>query len=443
MRIPVEPPPLMQIFDDVDTGRSAALLTSGRPVDTQGRYLHWDDMRHRTPPEGLTHHEWWLATAFARRAASREIPLLDTAGQHFRFSNVDVVQELVHHIDQQASGRIEAAEVVTDLRSSDRYLVSSLVEEAITSSQLEGASTTRQVAKELLASGRAPRDHSERMIVNNFQAMRVAQDMANRALTADDVLELHRIVSADTLSDPADAGRLQQPGDDRIVIEWNDGQLLHRPPPAIELPRRLDELCRFANGDIPDGFVHPVVRAIIVHFWLAYDHPFVDGNGRTARALFYRTMLSEGYWLAQYLSISSILREAPARYARSYLLTETDDNDLTYFVLYQLQVIERSIASLHAYLDRKIKETRELEGLIHGSPQLNHRQLLVVRDALRDPAAPFTIAAQQRRNGVTYQTARTDLLGLEHLGLFTKQRRGKKDVFAPVPDLETRLRRLE
>jgi Fic family protein len=416
------------------------VVTESKPIDSKGRYLHWDDMRNRTPPPGLTHREWWFGTAMSRRAIARNLPLRGINGSPFRFSNIDLIQEMVHRIDQQASGQILADDLVTGLRSSDRYLVSSLVEEAITSSQLEGASTTRQVAKELLATGRKPRDRSEQMIVNNFQAMQFAQELASQPLSSTDVLDLHRVVTEDTLDDPADAGRLQATGDDRIAVFWHDRTLLHRPPPADQLPERLEAMCRFANGEATDGFIHPVVRAIVVHFWLAYDHPFVDGNGRTARALFYWAMLHDGYWLAQYLSVSSILRKAPVKYARSYLLAETDDNDLTYFVIYQLQVIERAIVSLYEYLARKVAESRELTALLHGASVLNHRQLLVIQNALDDPSEPLTINAQSRRNRVTYESARSDLLGLEALGLLSKQRVGKKYVFHSVADLKQRLR---
>lgn len=443
MKIPQKPP----AFDELilrlaGPGEFRRIMSGARPLDRKGRYLHWDEVRNRTPPNDLSHEEWWLGTKVARQGSSRELPLRATDGEPFRFSNVDPVQELVHRIDQQASGQILTDEWVTNLRSSDRYLVSSLVEEAIASSQLEGASTTRQVAKELLASGRQPRDRSERMIVNNFHTMLFAQELSSQPLTPSDVRELHRAVTADALDEPSGAGRLQEPEDDRIAVHWHDDTLLHRPPAAVELPERLRAMCDFANGAATEGFIHPVVRSIILHFWLAYDHPFVDGNGRTARAIFYWSMLKHGYWLAQYLSVSSILKKAPAKYARSFLLTETDDNDITYFVIYQLQVIERAIESLREYLARKIAETREIETLLHGSSHLNHRQMLVVRDALRDPAEPFTIKAQARRNGVTYQSARTDLLGLEELGLLSKQKIGKKYVFRAAPNFRDHLRTL-
>ena len=446
MKIPEAPPEFTDLLSAMDGSVeewSAAVL-AGRAVDSQGRYLHWDEMRRRTPPEGLDHRGWWLGTAFARRATRRPLPLLGVDGRYFTYSNVDTIQEMVHQIDQQASGQIIADEVVTNLQSSDRYLVSSLVEEAITSSQLEGASTTRRVAKELLQTGRPPRNRSEQMIVNNYQAMLYAEEMAKTGgpLTVEAVLDLHRVVTEDALDDPADAGRLQDPDEDRIEVRWTDNTLLHLPPPAEELPERLGQMCRFANGELDDGFIHPVVRAIVLHFWLAYEHPFVDGNGRTCRALFYWSMLRSDYWLTQYISISSILRKAPAKYARSYLHVETDENDMTYFILYQLTVIQRAIESLQEYLGRKVAETRKLESQLRGASVLNHRQLVIVGDALRDPTEPFTIQAQSRRHAVTYQSARTDLLGLVDFGLFERHKLGRKHVFRPVADLATRLEAL-
>lgn len=446
MKIPDTPPDTATLLAKIAKRRDfdlIALMQKASAVDVKGRYLHWDEMRRRNPPNGLSHEEWWFSTAMTRKAVARPLPLIGTDGRPFTFANVDRVQELVHEIDRLASGQILADDVVTNLRSSRRYLVSSLVEEAIASSQLEGASTTRRVAKEMLQTGRAPRDRGERMIVNNHRAMELAYDSAGEALSEDFVLNLHRGVTDGTLDDPNDAGRLQTPEEERIAIYWPQSDLLlHRPPPAEELPARLRRLCEFAAGASTEGFIHPVVRAIIVHFWVGYDHPFVDGNGRTARALFYHSMLGSGYWLTRYLTISSILKEAPAKYTRSYLHAETDNNDITYFVLYQLEVVHRAIDALYDYLQRKVAETREIEAMLRGSSNLNHRQLTIIGDALRDPTEPFTVKAQQGRHGVTYESARSDLVALEKLGLFKKRRVSKKHVFTAVPDLGERLRHL-
>jgi Fic family protein len=188
--------------------------------------------------------------------------------------------------------------------------------------------------------------------------------------------------------------------------------------------------------------MHPVVRAIVLHFMLSYDHPFSDGNGRTARALFYWSMMDSGYSLIEYVSISSLLKKAPAKYTRSFLHTETDEGDVTYFVLYQLEILLRAIDALWAYADRRAAETQQIEDLVRSSDVLNHRQLALIRDALHDPSEPVAIAEHQRAHGVTNETARSDLLGLERLGLYEKRKRGKAFTFFAKPRIEERLRAL-
>ena len=285
-------------------------------------------------------------------------------------------------------------EVVTSEREAGtRFLVNSLMEEAIRSSQLEGATTSRVVAKELLRSGREPKDRSERMIVNNYRALQFMREEMGGELTSDSILELHRIVTEGTLDDPSAAGRVQRPDEPRVaVFDRDEGRPIHIPPPAEQLPERLELLCRFANqGDGGDPFVHPVVRAILLHFWLAYDHPFEDGNGRTSRILFFWAMQSRDYWLAEYLPISRFIRNAPAKYAKSFMETETDGGDTTYFLIHQLKVIERAIDDLHVYLKRKVAEVRNVEKLLQGTDDLNGRQLALLTDAVRHPEAMLHI----------------------------------------------------
>ena len=442
------PPDWDELFSEVvESGpsRLSRIFSTANPVDHKGRYLHWDEMWRRDPPDDLTLKEWWFGTVNSRLALARRLPLRGVNGEVFRFSNVDPIQAMVHRIDQQASGRIGTEDALTTIQSRDRYLVSSLLaEEAITSSMLEGAATTRRVAREMLQTKRRPRDHSERMVLNNYRAMLAAQRLADEAtpLTPDDVLELHRVVTSETLEDEADAGRLQRPGEERVVVVGDDYKVLHQPPVAEELPERLEQLCVFANGENDEGFLHPVVRAILIHFWIGHDHPFVDGNGRTARALFYWSMLRSGYWLAQYFSISTILRQVPAQYIRSYLHAETDNNDATYFVIHQLKVIDRAITSLNQYVAKKISEVAEVERVARTVPSLNRRQVSVVNEAHRDPYRLFTIREHQNQEQVTYQTARTDLLGLEQLGLLTRTRMSRTYEFRSSGDIPATLRSL-
>ncbi len=436
------PPDASEVHEELLAAGTYALIEAmdvSRAHPTRG-YPHWDKIRHLTPPAGLTPEQWWYTIKATRR--TQPLPLHDPSGAPFSYGLCDEILRQLHFVDQRCAGEVAMDEVVTDdAQARGRYLVNSLMEEAIRSSQLEGATTSRQIAKELLRSGREPNDRSERMILNNYRALNFVREQVGERLTPALVLELHRILTDRTLDDPDAAGRLQRPGEERVVVvDVDSGDVLHEPPPAEQLPERLRALCDFANeSDDGERFIHPVVRAILLHFWLAYDHPFADGNGRTARALFYWYMRMRGYWLVEYLSISRILRDAPGRYARAFLYVETDEGDTTYFLLHQLGVIERAVHEFHEYLQRKIREVRDVESLITGDARFNRRQLALLSDALRHPDGVYTFGAHAAEHRVTHETARTDLAALADRGLLERTRRGQGYRFLVPKDLAKRL----
>jgi Fic family protein len=439
----VHAPYVADLLKELSSEEVQAAVASPLPAD-DGRYLHWDKLRRLPAPESLSSKQWWLKIKLARANERRNIPLADTYGRPFGFTLPDVVLRHLHYVDQRCSGEIAMEKAVTSQREAERrFLVNSLMEEAIRSSQLEGATTSRRVAKEMLLSGRPPQDRGERMIANNYRALQFVRDDLSGDLTSEAVLELHRIVTEGTLQNPDAAGRLQRPDEERVAVFDRDDQErpIHRPPSAEELPKRMELLCRFANGmDDGDQFVHPVVRAILLHFWLAYDHPFEDGNGRTARLLFFWVMRKHGYWLAEYLPISRFIRKAPAQYERAFLESETDEGDTTYFLIHQLKVIEQAIDDLDRYLQRKIAEQNEMKTMLHAIEDLNGRQLVLLTHAAKNPDHTYTFAGHARSNRVTHETARADLGDLADRGFLIRRRRGRTYIFEVPPDLPERLR---
>jgi Fic family protein len=407
-----------------------------------GQWIHWDRLRHLEPPRSLSHEQWWLGIKMARSSLLRTFPLRDAAtGALYSYAMPDEVLRLLQEVDRHCAGEIAMPEVaISDEQARQHYLVNSLMEEAIRSSQLEGATTSRRRAVELLRSGRPPRDRSERMILNNYRALEFIRAMGDH-LTPALVLELQGILTDGTLDNPEAAGRLQRSDDERVgVYDVADGTLIHNPPAADQLPERLDALCAFANAESEAApFMHPVIRSILIHFWLGYDHPFEDGNGRTARALFYWSMRRSGYWLTEYLSISRILRRAPAQYSNAYILTETDGGDATYFLIYQLGVITRAVQELQRYLTRKVREIRAIERSIRATGELNHRQIALLGDALRTPDRRYTYASHATSHGVTQETARSDLTRLKELGFLERVPRGRRHAYLPATSLAARL----
>ena len=416
------------------------LLSKIGSATVAGQYIHWNKLRRLKPPAGVDHDTWWKAVKLSRHLQYRSLPLVSADGKPFVYMLPDSVLEGLHRIDSEAHSWLGASSA-TDLEDrDDRFIINSLIEEAVTSSQLEGAATTRAVAAKMIRSGRRPKDVDERMIVNNYQAIhRIRDTFKEEALTPEMLTALHRLLTAGTLDDPDAEGRFQHPEDERVCIVDRYGDTLHTPPPAEQLPDRLSALCRFANGD-DAAFLHPVLRAIALHFMLAYEHPFLDGNGRTARALFYWAMLRAGYGVFQYISISRQLLTAPAQYGRAFLETETDGCDLTYFLVHQVEVLVGALDDLRSYLAKKIEETKAVERQLKQKGGLNHRQLALLAHALRHADAEYTVRSHRASHNIANATARADLLELVSRGFLERRRIGRRtNAFSPATDIHERI----
>lgn len=448
MKIPVIPPDINNqiILNNLNNKELIfIILNEIKATDSKGRYLHWDKIRHLKPPEGLTSEQWWTGIKLHRRNLSKTLPLKDKHGELFKFCTIDAIQEDLHWLDMNTAGIISIEKPITNPSMRSTYLIKSLVEEAINSSQLEGASTTRNAAKEMIRQGREPRDRSEQMILNNYHAMQFIREYKDETLTPSILFELHKILTENTLDAPHKAGVLRSNEDDIYVVDLNSSNILHKPPDASQLETRIETLCNFANGTSASGFIHPVIRSIILHFMLAYDHPFVDGNGRTARALFYWSMINQGYWLIEFISISRIIKMAPVQYGKAFLHTETDDNDITYFIIHQLEVIKKAITDLHLYLDKKTKGIEYAQKTLCDAKnlgkRLNFRQLALLRHALKHTRFLYKINEHQNSHGISYETARKDLLQMsDELKLLSKLKDGRAFVFLSPSDLEERIK---
>ncbi len=441
--MPDKPPNVQNILvSSPDQDRIMRILGIGYEIPIPDKYLHWDKLQYYPAPKGFSHEEWWAALKFDRQKQSKPVPLKDSQNNPFTYAMVDPIPETLQEIDQGAGGFIRMPDQITNPEVKDQYYVNSLIQEAITSSQLEGAATTRPVAKEMIRTGRAPRDDSEQMILNNFRTMQHIRALKDTPLSKDVVFKIHRLITEKTLEVDSAAGRFREANEKIVVVDMYN-QVFHNPPAADRLNDRMAAMCEFANGKTPEKFIHSVLRSIILHFWLAYDHPFVDGNGRVARALFYWSMLRHGYWLFEFVSISQIILKAPAKYGRAFLYTETDDNDLTYFVIHQLNVIRRAVKELHSYIQKKTAALHALESKLRGITELNYRQQALISHALRHPQQRYTFRSHQMSHSVAYQTARTDLLNLEQRGLLNSRKIGKSWYFTPVSDLEQKLAGLD
>lgn len=402
-------------------------------------YLFWDKFKHIPLPEGLDPKIAWFLLKLTRALDRRDTLVADVDGGTFSYSLTPEVLRCLHEIDKRAGGSITMDSGGIPEENRKRFLVNSLMEEAIASSQIEGAATTTRVAKEMLRTGRAPADRAERMILNNFKTIQRIRDFVAEPITPQRILDLQESMTEGTFDNAADSGRFRTEDDDIVVVDDRRNEILHTPPHASEIESQLQTLCDYANNNDGD-FEYPVLKAIVLHFWLAYLHPFVDGNGRTARALFYLYMLKRGYWLFEYLAISRVILGRRGQYDKAYIYSEQDGCDMTYFVTFNLHAIEQSLNELHEYMSRKAREDESLQRSLKSNLKLNHRQRAILIRALKDPGVQVTMESHEASHDVAYATARADLLSLVDDGYMVQKRIGRKYVFVPAPDLRSMIK---
>lgn len=373
-------------------------------------YEYWDKAKYKALPPGFTPEDLWRFVVADRRTKIVQV----WPKYHVHFSLTGMMQQQCHQYDMNFGGSWGAGSLIQD-EHRERYLVSSLMEEAISSSQMEGAATTRRVAKDMLRRHATPRDRSQQMIVNNYQTIRFIVEHKQEPLTMEMLLHIHHLMTDRTMERPEDAGQFRK-NDDVVVENAITHDIVHRPPSYRDIPQFVDDLCSFFNASQPPTFIHPIIRGIVIHFMLAYMHPFVDGNGRTSRALFYWYMLREGYWLTEYLSISRIIYRSKNSYEKAFLCSEADGMDIGYFIAYHLRVLGLAFRDLQSYLQRKIEE-REAAAAYLSIPGLNERQAEMIKMYADNPGEMYTVREFQARFQVTPTTVKSDLEQLMKMGI--------------------------
>ena len=386
-------------------------------------YEYWDTVKYKKRPDYCSAEELWK-----RVKMSRILMMVNTWDKYkidFGFTNK--MQRLCHEFDMNfGQGWMYQPDITEDNKK--QYLRSSLMEEAIYSSMIEGAATTRKVAKEMLRLKKQPKDKSQQMIVNNYNTIQFISSHKDTPLSVELLLQIHRLITEKTLKNEEDAGRFRNDEDDIVVFDVMAGETVHTPPAAAALPHFANDLCKYFNDKDAKPYVHPIIRGIIIHFMIGYFHPFVDGNGRTARALFYWYMLKEGYWMTEYLSISRVIAKSKKSYEKAYLYTEADDMDLGYFINYNLKVLEQAYRELKEYIQRKQAEKKASYQFMRLG-YINDRQAQVIQRFVDDPSEIITVKDLQERFFISPTTAKQDIVHLMERGLlkeiaFNKVKKG-------------------
>ncbi len=389
------------------------------------KYLYWDEIKYQNIPKRIDLEIAWLAIRFIRNFELKNIKISKTKNFTFKYTVLDKIQKKLHEFDLNLAGPLEDKSILPKEERA-KSLISSTMEEAIASSILEGALTTRKDAKEMLRKGKTPKTIHEKMVLNNYETMKYVLNLRNTELSPDIISTIHKKMTHGTLEDQKYEGKFRDSNEFKLM-DGLTGEIGYTPPDFKLLPELINDYCKFANNDSNGNFIHPIIKACILHFLMGYIHPFADGNGRTARSIFYWYVLSKGYWLFEYLSISRKIKDSPAQYARAYLHTEKDHNDLTYFINYHIKIIDEALDDLKSYMKKQISEKERITKIIQlKGYELNTRQMEVIKRINKHPNESITINEIMRMFDVVYETARSDLLDLAKKGFLEKAVIGKK-----------------
>jgi Fic family protein len=407
------------------------------------RYMSWDEFRKKSWATKESDEYWVLIKTF-RQGSLKKGNIRDKDGGRYGYS-ADRHSQFLHEIDLEFGGNMLG---VKDFNEGDRVQIirRNLIEESIASSKLEGANTSREAARRMLREGRKPRDQSERMIVNNHAAMTwIETNGRHQKLSVDMLLDLHQQVTSGTLQNETLEGRFRETlnakGKRLVIKPWADETISYTTPDREFVDEQIPNLIAFANDDDDSSFIHPLIKAIMLHFWIGLLHPFEDGNGRLARILFYWYMLRRGYWAFSYLSLSEHILKSPKAYSLAYINSEQDDYDLNYFIQYNVEKLQLARQKLQEFLKEQIRENRERMKIAQGGLGLGERQIRLLQQLSRGEVTQASVASQQANNPeLTYLTAIKDLKSLVEKGYLRKVKNGRNVIYLPTDKVQSLFR---
>ena len=393
-------------------------------------YYTREEIGYRVPAE-VKLDDFWPALVRFRQAKGELLPFRDQQGQPFWFVLTPELQKMLHQVDFR--GRDSLYKIVQDEIQAE-LVQEALIEEALFSSVIEGAFSTLARARELIVEGKRPRDASDQMVANNARVMRFVLERRDAPCSIELMHEVQRLVTEKTLEDPRNAGRFRE---DLVYIYNAQGEAVYTAPPADTVLPSMQALADWINRAEGRPFIHPILSASILHTYFVYVHPYMDGNGRTARSLFYWYLLKQGYEFFRYFSISSIIQETRARYYKALKDMEDHGADLTYVLLYMTEAVVKAIEVVLQRITERWRRDLLFSAIRQRQISLNKRHTTFLRSLTVSKDKRGTIARYQRDFQVVYETARRDLGFLESAGILAKRKEGRRFVYLLNPTFLT------
>ncbi|MGL4980956.1 MAG: Fic family protein, partial [Fusobacteriaceae bacterium] len=300
-----------------------------------------------------------------------------------------------------------------------------LIEEALNSSAIEGAFSTKKQTEDLVKSKRTPENKSEKMILNNYNALHFINETITSPITEELLLELYKIIVKETLEEE-DITERYRTGD--VFIKNERDEIIYKAPNCEQVPEMMKELLEYANTKTDEDIF---IKASIIHFYFVYIHPFFDGNGRTARALTYMFLIKSGYEFFRFFSISMVINEKRSKYYKAIKNSEDFGSDMTYFIDFNIEMMLEAIQETisrygNEYL--KIEILNYIEKYRISLPKSLEEEL---KKYLNRKDKQLTLKKYVKNTKLAESTAQKHMAILVNSGILKKEVLNKETVYIP------------
>ena len=235
-----------------------------------------------------------------------------------------------------------------------------------------------QAEKVMMGQEVVARDRDIQEVINYRKAIEFIAELRIKneelRITEKTIRKLHEITVNKILSDDK-SGKYRKT---QVVIKNNQtGQVSFRPPEANLVLSQIQDLLAFISAK-QNQDIHPVLKSGIVHYELVRIHPFVDGNGRVARALSTLILFLEGYDIRKFFSLEEYFDSDANRYYESLQSVEKNNGDLTVWLEYFTQGLAIELSKIKEKVE-KISVDGKLREKLGGKPLLlTDRQLKII-----------------------------------------------------------------
>jgi Fic family protein len=218
------------------------------------------------------------------------------------------------------------------------------------------------------------RERDIQEVINYRHVIAYIEDFKPQALISEDAIKHIHALTVERLLDPALCGAYRST---QVVVKNSQtGEITFRPPPAIEVPYQMEDFLNWL-GDEKTNEIHPVIAAGITHYELVRIHPFLDGNGRVARATATLVLFTKGYDIKRFFSLEEYYDRDAMRYYGS-LQSVGQDGDMTAWIEYFVEGLAIELIRIKEKVQRLSVDLRLKDKLGGVQMALNERQIKIV-----------------------------------------------------------------